>query len=164
MLLSGLDSKKYQSILQFKRTLIDNPQWGTSTIIPEKPSDSNREIDEYEEIAVRKLQVVPINFSQEQLCTIANLYHSGESPNKIATKFNCCESTIRKALKNQNIKIVRCRAQAKVDTKTAVKMYEEGHPLTEVGMRFGVSRKTIAQVLQNNGIEIRKRGDHTYTK
>lgn len=64
MLLSGLDSKKYQSILQFKRTLIDNPQWGTATIIPEKLSDSNREIDEYGEIAIRKLQVVPINFSQ----------------------------------------------------------------------------------------------------
>lgn len=43
-------------------------------------------------------------------------------------------------------------------------MYEEGHSLTEIGMRFRVSRKTIAQVLQNNDIEIRKRGDHTYTK
>lgn len=164
MLLSGLDSKKYQSILQFKRTLIGNTQLSTAAIIPEKLSDSNRKIDEYGEIAVKKLQVVPINFSQDQLCTIANLYRFGESPNKIATKFNCCESTIRKALKNQNIEIVKCRAQTKVDVETAIKMYEEGHSLTEIGKWFGVSRATVVKVLRNNNIEIRKRGDRTYMK
>jgi hypothetical protein len=73
MLLSGLDSKKYQSILQFKRTLIDNPQWGTSTIIPEKLSDSNREIDEYGEIAATRVINRRKNFRQEQIDTIVQL-------------------------------------------------------------------------------------------
>lgn len=121
MLLSGLDSKKYQSILQFKRTLTDDSLFGTVTVIPEKLSDGNREIDEYGEVAVKQLQVKPVNFSQDQMRTIANLYRSGESPNKIAVKFNCCEFTIRKALKKQNIEIVKCPAQAKVDVEAAIK-------------------------------------------
>lgn len=102
LLLSGLDSKKYQSILQFKRALIDNPHWDTSTIIPEKLSDSNREIDEYGEVAATRVINRRKNFSQEQIDTIIRLRNSGETLAKLADKFDCCDFTIRKILKKYN--------------------------------------------------------------
>lgn len=55
MLLSGLDSKKYQSILRFKRDLKENPKLFADAILSESIADSNREIDKYGELVQRIL-------------------------------------------------------------------------------------------------------------
>lgn len=99
MLLSGLDSKKYQSILRFKRDLKENPKLSADAILSESIADSNREIDKYGELAATKVVDKRKNFSQEQIDMIVRLRKSGETLGRIADKFDCCEFTIRKILK-----------------------------------------------------------------
>lgn len=99
VLLSGLDSKKYQSILRFKRDLKENPKLFTDAILSESTTDSNREIDKYGELAATKVFDKRKNFSQEQIDIIVRLRKSGETLGRIADKFDCCEFTIRKIMK-----------------------------------------------------------------
>lgn len=99
MLLSGLDSKKYQSILRFKRSLKETPKLALDTILSEDIAGSNRKIDEYGELAATKVIDKRKNFSQGQIDKIVQLRKSGETLGRIADKFDCCEFTIRKILK-----------------------------------------------------------------
>jgi hypothetical protein len=99
MLLSGLDSKKYQSILRFKRSLKETPELFTDAILSENRVEGNREIDKYGEIVATKVIDKRKNFSREQIDTIVRLRKSGETLVRIADKFDCGEFTIRKILK-----------------------------------------------------------------
>lgn len=102
MLLSGLDSKKYQSILRFKRSLKENPELFVTPSISENVADNNREIDKFGEIAATRVNDRRKNFSQEQIDTIVRLRKSGETLERLADKFDCCDFTIRKILKKYN--------------------------------------------------------------
>ncbi len=98
----GLDSKKYQSILRFKRNIKENPELYIDFSSPETTADNNRKIDEYGEIAATKINDRRKNFSQEQIDAIVRLRKSGETLERLADRFDCCDFTIRKILKNYN--------------------------------------------------------------
>jgi len=99
VLLSGLDSKKYQSILRFKRNLQENPELFVTPASLEDATDNNREIDNYGEVVATKVNDRRKNFSQEQIDMIIRLRKSGETLERLADRFNCCDFTIRKILK-----------------------------------------------------------------
>lgn len=103
MLLSGLDSKKYQSILRFKRNLKEHPELFDKSVLSENADDNNRKIGQYGEIAVTKVNDRRKNFSQEQIDTIVRLRKSGETLARLADRFGCCDFTIRKILKKYGV-------------------------------------------------------------
>ena len=89
MLLSGPDSKKYQSILRFKRSLKEHPGLFDKPILSENADDNNREVDQYGEIAVTKVNDRRKKFSQEQIDTIVQLRKSGETLERLVDRFGC---------------------------------------------------------------------------
>ena len=132
----------------------------SKSIISKETANSKREIDEYGEIAVNQLKVKSINFSKEQITTIVNSYQSGISVEKIKERFDCSEFAIRKVLKNQNVEIVKCPAQSKLDVKVIADMYHNMYSLNQIAKQFGVSRHTVGKVLKNHGVTLRKRSDY----
>lgn len=162
MLLSGPDSKKYQTVLQFKRSIRENPDMFSKSIISKETANSKNRIDkdEYGEIAANQLKVKSINFSKEQITTIVNSYQAGISVGKIKERFDCSEFAIRKVLKDRNVEIIKCPAQSKLDVKVIADMYHNMYSLNQIAKQFGVSRHTVGKVLKNHGVELRKRSDY----
>ncbi len=88
--------------MRFKRSLKENPELFVAPILSENATDNNRKIDEYGEVAATKINDRRKNFSQEQIDAIVQLRKSGETLERLADKFDCCDFTIRKILKKYN--------------------------------------------------------------
>lgn len=155
--LTGLDSKKYLAILQFKKRLLNT----LDESLAEKDEASERVIiDEYGEKAVTRLKAPYREFTQDEINQMVSLYQGGESTIKIGERFGCCKTTINKMLRKQGVKVIRSKAQAKLDADKVISMYEQMHTLEEIAKEFGVYVQVISNCLHEHGVKIRNRWDY----
>lgn len=157
MELSGLDSKKYQPILNFKRELGD---LSYQYAMMKNTVNSNRQIDGYGELAVKRLTQIRKEFSEEEKREMVSLFQSGKSTRNLGEKFGCSKTTITKLLREQGVEVTRCKAQSKLNIETVIKMYNNNHSSEEIAKHFGVSSNTILDCLRNHGIKIKNKWDY----
>ncbi len=155
--LSGLDSKKYQAILNFRRQLPKSP---SGCIISEHIEVCNKQIDEYGELAVNRLTQTPKEFSEAELQEIISLYQAGKATRELGEMFKVSKNTIGRLLKEQGVEITRSKAQAKLNAKKAISMYEDGFTSTQIAKQLGVGAQTILRCLKNHGVTIKSRWDY----
>lgn len=131
--LSGLDSKKCQTILRYKcqldRHLSDIP------IIPDKIPD---DID-----------------------AMILAYQSGKSTNKLAERYGCSKNTISKLLRDRGVNVTKCKALSKLDDNVVIAMYEEMHTAEEIAKHFKVNCEVVLRCLKSHGVKIRSRWDYS---
>lgn len=127
----------------------------------EEVSDS-RVIDEFGEVAVKCLeQPYRRDFSEDDIALIISSYQSENATTiDLAEQFGCSKGTINKLLRQHGVNVTKAKAQAKLDDKLVVAMYEEQHTIEEIAKRFGVSSYTVNQCLRRNGVKIRSRWDY----
>ena len=157
MELSGLDSKKYQAILNFKRQVADD---FSERILSENAKISNKQVDEYGELVVNRLSQTQKEFSESELKEMASLYQSGKTTRELGEMFKVSKNTISRLLKKQGVEITRSKAQARLNTKKVISMYEDGYTSAQIAKQFGASRQTILQCLKDHGIKIKSRWDY----
>lgn len=122
---------------------------------------SHKEIDEFGEIAVKRLtQPYRVEFSSEDVKNIVAAYKAGKSTHKISQQYNCCKTTISNLLKRNGISVTNAKAQGKFNAQTVIHLYEEMHTTEEIAKLFGVSPYTINRCLRENGVKIRSRWDY----
>lgn len=128
----------------------------------EEVSDS-RVIDEFGEVAVKRLkQSYRRDFSDDDIALIISSYQSGDTTTiDLAEQFGCSKGTINKLLREHGVTVTKAKAQAKLDEKVVVAMYEEErHTIDEIAKCFGVSPYPIKSCLLRNGVKIRSRWDY----
>ena len=157
MELSGLDSKKYQPLLKFKRQLLDSPCEYT---LPENATISNKQVDEYGELAVKYLTQTQKEFSENELQEIVSLYQSGKTSRELGEMFKVCKTTIVKLLKQQGVKVTRSKAQAKLNVDEVISMYKDGYTSKKIAKKFDVSPQVILYCLKSHGVKIKSRWDY----
>ena len=122
---------------------------------------SNREIDAFGEIAVKRLkQSYCRDFSDTDVEQIISSYQSGESTIGLAKQFGCNKGTINKLLRQHGVKVIRGKAQAKLDAAVVIAMYEEMHTSEEIAKQFKVHPQVVIRCLKANGVKIRTRWDY----
>lgn len=157
--LSSLDSNKYKALIHHKRKYSYSP----AAIIPDIEVSDNRSIDEFGEVAVKRLeQPYRKEFSEEDIERITSNYQSGSASTiDLAKQFGCSKGTINKLLREYGVNITKAKAQAKLDEGVVCAMYEDQHTMEEIAKRFGVSSNTINKCLRRNGVKIRNKWDYT---
>lgn len=122
----------------------------------------NRAIDEFGEIAVKKLQQpCRIDFSEDDIQEIIDAYHAEKTTAEIAKQFNCSKNTISTLLKKHGVAVSKCKAQKKLPFEVVVSMYlEKRMTMEKIANYFGVSSCAIRTCLQKNNVKIRSRWDY----
>lgn len=159
--LSRLDSKKCSAVLRFKQKNAERIKSLGYTINPNEKLVESREIDEYGEVAVKRLrQRFRIEFSNSEVKQIISAYQSGSTTLQIAKQFNCSKATISSLLKQHGVNVTKAKAQAKIDVKMVIAMYAEMQTAADIAKFFGVSAYAIQRCLRENGIKLRSRWDY----
>lgn len=157
MELSGLDSKKYQTILKFKSQLPDCPP---EHILSENITAGNKQVDEYGELAVKHLTQTHREFNEDELQEIVSLYQAGKSTRKIGEMFGVCKTTIANMLRRQGVNVTRSKVQARLDADEVIAMYKNEITAEKIAKQFGVNPQTILNCLRSHGVKIRSRWDY----
>ena len=157
MELSGLDSKKYQTILKFKSQLPDCPP---EHILSENITAGNKQVDEYGELAVKHLTQTHREFNEYELQEIVSLYQAGKSTRKIGEMFGVCKTTIANMLRRQGVNVTRSKVQARLDADEVIAMYKNEITAEKIAKQFGVNPQTILNCLRSHGVKIRSRWDY----
>lgn len=161
MELSGLDSNKCKAVLAFKQRIAEHPEWLIKLSSQEKQSATNREIDEFGEIATKRLQqVFRIPFTDEDIDAIISAYNSGTSTYKIAEQYGCCKNTISDLLKQHGICVTNRKVQSKLPADIVIKMYGDMNTTEKIAEHFDVSAYSIRKCLLENGVKLRSRWDY----
>lgn len=155
--LSGLDSKKYQTILKFKSQLPDCPP---EHILSENITAGNKQVDEYGELAVKHLTQTHREFNEDELQEIVSLYQAGKSTRKIGEMFGVCKTTIANMLRRQGVNVTRSKVQARLDADEVIAMYKNEITAEKIAKQFGVNPQTILNCLRSHGVKIRSRWDY----
>lgn len=155
--LSGFDSKKYQTILSFKRQVADH---SSERILSENAKISNKQVDEYGEIAVKHLTQIRREFSDDELREIVSLYQSGKTTRELGEMFGVCKTTIVNLLRKQGVAVTRSKVQAKLNAEEVISLYENGYTSGKIAKQFGVNPQTILNCLRNHGVKIKGRWDY----
>ena len=155
--LSGLDSKKYQTILKFKSQLPDRPP---EHILSENITAGNKQVDEYGELAVKHLTQTHREFNEDELQEIVSLYQAGKSTRKIGEMFGVCKTTIVNTLRGQGVNVTRSKVQAKLNADEVIAMYKNEITAEKIAKQFGVNPQTILNCLRSHGVKIRSRWDY----
>ena len=124
MELSRLDFKKYQTILNFKHQINNVPP---KHILSESTKISNKQVDEYGEIAVSHLEQTRREFNENELKEISSLYQSGKTTREIGEIFGVCKTTIVKLLREQGVEVTRSKVQAKLNAEEVISLYKNGY-------------------------------------
>ena len=102
--LTRLDSNKYKTLIKRKRQFAYSP----ASIVSEVGVVSNREIDAFGEIAVKRLkQSYCRDFSDTDVEQKISSYQSGESTIGLAKQFGCNKGTINTLLLQHGVKVIR---------------------------------------------------------
>lgn len=155
--LSRLDSKKYQTVLNFRRQLPKSP---SGCIISEHIEVCNKQIDEYGELAVSHLTRTHKEFSEAELQEIVSLYQAGKTTRELGEMFKVSKNTIGRLLREQGVEITRSKAQARLNAKKVISMYEDGLTSTQIAKQLGVGAQVILRCLKNHGVKIKSRWDY----
>ena len=156
--LTRLNSNKYKTLIKRRRQFVHSP----ASVVSEVGVSSNREIDAFGEIAVKRLeQLYRKDFSEDDIELILSSYQSGNTTIDLAKQFGCSKGTINKLLRKCGVNVTKAKARAKLDDGVVVAMYEEErHTIEEIAKYFGVSPYTVNRCLHSNGVKIRSRWDY----
>ena len=157
MELSRLDSKKYQPILKFKRQLSNSPYEHT---LPENTTTSNKQIDEYGELAVNRLSQIRKEYSENDLKEMAALYRFGKTTRELGEIFKVSKTTITKLLREQGVEVTRSKVQARLNAEEIISMYKNGYTAERIAKQFDVCPQAILDCLRNHGVKIKSRWDY----
>lgn len=155
--LSGLDSKKYQTVLKFKTQLSDCPR---EHILSENPTTDNKRIDEFGELAVMHLTQVRREFNDDELKEIVSLYQAGKMTREIGEMFKVSKTTIVKLLRQQGVEVTKSKAQAKLNVDEVISMYKNNYTIEKIAKRFSVCPQTVRRCLTAHGVKIKSRWDY----
>lgn len=159
--LSGLDSNKCRAFLAFKQQVAKHPDRFTKLNAQREQPVINREIDEFGEIATKRLQqAFRIPFTDEDIDVIISAYNSGTSTYKIAKQYGCCKNTISDLLKQHGVYVTNRKVQSKLPTDKVIKMYENMSTVEKIAECFDVSACSIRKCLVEHGIKLRSRWDY----
>lgn len=111
--LSRHDSKKYQAALQVKQDFVKSVESETTAILPSSDEKSYRNIDEFGEIAVRKITHIQKRFTLEEIVSLVEKYLAGKSTRELGKEFGCNRNTVSNVLKRNGVK-VRGRGRQKI--------------------------------------------------
>ena len=103
VLLSGLDSNKYRTILTFKKHITEHPNIQPTESISKSTDERNREIDGFGEIAAKKIQRQQKRLTPEETQMLIAEYQSGKEPAELGKQFGIHRITASKILKRNNI-------------------------------------------------------------
>ena len=98
--LSDHNSKKYQSILQFKKRVIAEEVSSISRVV-----DAPREIDSFGELAAKRITQAQKHFTPEEIEVLAAEYLEGKSTRELAKQFGCHRETVSRVLKKHGVKV-----------------------------------------------------------
>lgn len=146
MELSGLDSKKYQAILNFKRQVADD---FSERILSENAKISNKQVDEYGELVVNRLSQTQKEFSESELKEMASLYQSGKTTRELGEMFKVSKTTITKLLRKQGVEVTKSKVQARLNAKEIISMYKNGYTAEKIAKHFEVCPQTILDCLRS---------------
>lgn len=158
--LTELDSKNYQSIMQFKKKLKLQKELFPESPAQEEVPNNNIKIDNFGEPSVKFLQTKPLEFSLDDINNMITSYESGISTPKLAQRFNCSKNTISKILKEHGVKVSNRKAQKGLNADKVISMYEKMYNIEEIAKYFNVSTYAINQCLTEHNIPRRNRWDY----
>lgn len=176
MLLSEHDSKKYQAALRLKRQVAEKPELFPDFNISEDCLSSNRGIDEFGEMATKRVQLEQKRLTPEEVKMLIAEYQTGKTPIELSKKYGCHRITVGRILRRNGVEIrpphydkqvvehqapkSKLRAQDKLDATEVILMYAEMHTAKEIAQQFGVSPKAVLKCLREQNIKIRSRWDY----
>ena len=176
VLLSGHDSKKYQAALRLKRQIAETPELFPDLNMSEDRLSSNREIDEFGEMATKCVRLEQKRLTSEEVKMLIIEYQAGKTPIELSEKYGCHRITVGRILRRNGVEIrpphydkqvvehqtptSKFRARDKLDAAEVILMYAEMHTTKEIAQRFGVCSKVVIKCLRENGIKIRNRWDY----
>ena len=157
--LSGLDSKKCQTILAHKSTTktLDVP---LKSIISSSPTGDNKKIDEHGEVVVLSLKEPHKEFTCIEVDKMVEGYQSGKTTIQLAEEFGCSKTTVAKLLKQRGVNVTKSKAMAKLDDAKVIDMYAEMHTTEEIAKYFKVNPQVILKCLRDHNVKIRSRWDY----
>ena len=74
--------------------------------------------------------------------------------------FKVSKNTIVRLLREQGVEITRSKAQARLNAKKVISMYEDGLTSTQIAKQLGVGAQVILRCLKNHGVKIKSRWDY----
>lgn len=157
LLLVGLShfySKKYESIREAKLKM------GFSTSPNDSVPNPARTVNEYGETEVSQYIVPQHRVSDSEAAEMAGAYRSGKTTYELAEQYRCCRHAVVRALKKNDIKATKAKAQEVMDSTDVIKMYEEYHTTAEIAKKYGVHPNAVIRCLRSNGVTIRSRWDY----
>ena len=151
--LSGLDSNRFDCVISFKESL---PTEDTHT---DNISGNPREINEYGETVVKRIQQIHIHLKVEEIELLIKGYKEGKSVYQLAREFGCHRTTVGKILRRQGVNVTNCK-YSKLDTSDIVTMYANMHTTAKIAEKYDVGPNVIIRCLREHGVTIRGRWDY----
>jgi len=91
--------------LRFKRQLGECEESDIEDFLPDSEKQGNRRIDEFGEVATRRITQVQKRFTPEEVALLVEKYLAGQSASELGREFGCNRITVSNVLKRNGIKI-----------------------------------------------------------
>jgi transposase-like protein/Mor family transcriptional regulator len=87
-------------------------------------------------------------------------YNSGMSQKDVAEKYNCCQTTIFKILKENNVSTRdKCKKITDEQKLLIIEDYKSGSTLQSIANNYNCDQSYISRILKNNNVSTRTRGN-----
>jgi uncharacterized protein (DUF433 family) len=155
--ISGLDSKNYDVVIQFKKSLENQPH----PLIPvDILSDGAQKVNEYGEVEVRRIRQVQKQLMPAEVDEIVKAYKAGNTTYALAEQFGCQRVTISEHLKKRGVNVSKRKSMDKLDVDDVIFMYRNMHTSQKIAEKYGVHPQVVIRCLRAEGIAIRGRWDY----
>lgn len=121
---------------------------------------NDREIDNFGEMAAKRLQQPQKQLSAEEIAKVISEYESGKTTYELAETFGCHRQTITSILKRYGVKVDKCTVRKRLNTDEIIALYAGMHTSTEIAKHYKVHPQVIIRCLKANGVKIRSRWDY----
>ena len=155
MVLSYLDTNKYDAVIRFKESIVSGVGVMPSSkgCIPFEPRKTN----EYGEVAVSRMIQEQKRLSDEEISLLIAAYKDGKSTYDLARQFGCHRLTVSAILKRHGVAVSKCRERKKLDTEEVIALYQNMHNAKQIADKYKVHPQVVIRLLRANGVRIRSR-------
>ena len=152
--LTGLDLNLCARLISYRQKSLSTPNNTTH----EPQTSSAIYVDEYGEIARRKITQPQKRLLNAEISDIIVGYENGLSTYVLAEKYGCNRKTISAHLKKNGVTVTKAfSAQGKEEIAN---MYQSGLTVAEIAKQLKANCSTIIRHLHANGVQMRTRWDY----
>ena len=155
--LTDINSNKYDAVIRFKKSL--PPDTESPRLLESLPS-TDRKVNDYGEIVVRKLAQVQKRLNKDEIKLLITEYESGKSTYALAKQFGCHRTTVSDVLKRNGVNVTKSSWHKKLNIEDVISMYENMYTTAAIAEKYEVYPQIILRCLRAEGVKIRSRWDY----